>query len=65
LVSQLKGGRTENLDFDDDKCLMGIVTGAGYGDNVATLITPEIMQWTTEKLQNNLHLSGRALPGGR
>ena len=58
-VDQLKGETTQNLDADDDKCLMGIVTGAGYGDNVGTLLTPELMQWTVAKLGGNADYSGK------
>ena len=57
-VEQLKKEKNQGFDTDDNMVLMGIVSGAGKTLNAATLITPEIMQWTLEKLQENSDNSG-------
>lgn len=48
-----------NLDGDDNMCLMGIVTGASMGDNVGTLLTPQLMQWVISKLTDGSDYAGR------
>lgn len=52
-------------DDDDDKCLIGVVTGCyvGVANNFGTLLTPELMQWTVDKLTANLHLAGSNATG--
>jgi len=57
-IQALKQETTMDLDGDDNMCLMGIVTGASYGDNVGTLITPELLQWTFAKLKQGADVAG-------
>lgn len=58
-MDELKAERGFDCDADDDRCLIGVVTGGDTGGRCfGTLLTPELMQWTLEKLGANKHLAG-------
>lgn len=57
-VERLMDERGFAMDGDDDRCLIGVVAGTYDGDNLGTLITPDIYQWTVMKLVENLDIAG-------
>lgn len=58
-LSALRQEKGFDEDGDDDRCLVGCVTGGNsLGENFGTLITPEIMDWTISRLTENADLSG-------
>ena len=49
-IAALKNETPMSLDDDDNMCLIGIIAD-GYQELVGTILTPQIFEWTFEKLK--------------